>query len=658
MKQFKLTFMLTLFMSMVGANAFSTVSFQLPNDDGVMIYYRLNDQETEASVTNPSSYPFETYSGDIKIPESVTYLGKTFPVTSISAGAFSMGPYSTISITSIRIPKSITKIGDESGGAILGCLDLASIIVESGNSVFDSRNNCNAIIETSTNTLVVGCKNTIIPNSVTSIGNYAFDGCSSLTSITIPNGVTSIGTKAFNSCSFISISFPNSMTSIGDQAFENCKGLTSISFPSSVTYIGISAFNNCTNLTSIDLPSSVTSVGIYAFDGTAWFDNQPIGLVYIGKVLYKYKGDMLSNTSVVVDDGTVGIAGGAFSMCSGLTSITLPSSLKCIEGAFGYCEHLTSISLPNGMKKIGSGAFQGCNSLTSVTIPSSVESIGSYAFGDCNPQLKLHITDLSAWCNIQFESNYMENSCYMYYWPDINMGMSQGNQATLCLNGTDIKDLVIPTGVTSIPAYAFYGLNTITSLTIPNSVTSIGRFSFACPNLEKIESLIVNPYDIAEDDYGNNSPFSFDLFNKTTLYVPSGSKSKYQAKKGWNKFDNIVEGTGGGGTPSPSGSKCAMPVISFVDGKLSFSCATDGVAFMYTISNDDVKSGDGNDIMLGMKYHVSVYATKDGLDNSEAATMDITIDSSGKAVVVGDMDGNGVLNATDVVKLVDKIMGR
>ena len=641
-------------MSMVGANAFSSVFFQLPNDDGVTISYRLNDEETEASVFRKEIYGgSDTYSGVIKIPESVTYMGKTFPVTSISVEAFW-----NCSITSITIPKSITKLGDKENGAFNSCPNLASIIVENGNSVFDSRNNCNAIIETSTNTLVLGCKNTIIPNDVTSIGDWAFTGSTGLTSITIPNGVTSIGRNAFQGCSLKSISFPNSVISIGVQAFENCTGLTSVSFPSSITSIGSSAFGGCTKLASINVPSSVISIGSEAFGGTAWFDNQPQGLVYIGKVLYKCKGDLLSGTNVVVDDGTVGIAGGAFWRCSGLASITLPSSLKCIEGAFELCEHLTSITLPNGMKKIGSGAFQGCNSLTSVTIPSSVESIGSYAFMDCNPQLKINITDLSAWCNIKFEREFMNSSCYMYYWPDTYMGMSQSNQATLCLNGTDIKDLVIPNGVTSIPAYAFYGLNTITSLTIPNSVTSIGRFSFACPNLEKIESLIVNPYDIAEDDYGNNSPFSFDLFNKTTLYVPSGSKSKYQAKKGWNKFDFIVEGTGGGGTPSPSGSKCAMPVISFVDGKLSFSCATDGVAFMYTISNDDVKSGDGNDIMLGMKYHVSVYATKDGLDNSEAATMDITIDSSGKAVVVGDMDGNGVLNATDVVKLVDKIMGR
>ena len=91
---------------------------------------------------------------------------------------------------------------------------------------------------------------------------------------------------------------------------------------------------------------------------------------------------------------------------------------------------------------------------------------------------------------------------------------------------------------------------------------------------------------------------------------------------------------------------------------MSFSCATDGVTFMYSITNDDVKSGDGNDLMLGMTYHISVYATKDGFDNSDTATMDITIDGNGKAVVVGDMDNNGVLNAVDIVKLVDKVMGR
>ena len=144
-------------------------------------------------------------------------------MTSIGKSAFD---YS--GLTSITIPNSVTSIGEF---AFSNCTSLTSITVEKGNSKYDSRDNCNAIIETNTNKLIAGCKNTTISNSVTSIGNYAFYGCSGLTSITIPNSVTSIGESAFKSCSSLtSITIPNSVTSIGERAFSYCSGLTSITF--------------------------------------------------------------------------------------------------------------------------------------------------------------------------------------------------------------------------------------------------------------------------------------------------------------------------------------------------------------------------------------------------------------------------------------------
>ena len=146
-------------------------------------------------------------------------------VTSIGDAAFDH----CSGLTSITIPNSVTSIGE---GAFWDCSSLSSIIVEGGNTKFDSRDNCNAIIETATNTLIAGCQNTIIPNSVTSIGLGAFGGCSSLTSITIPNSVTSIGHGAFESCSGLtSITIPNSVTSMGDGAFYECYSLTSVAVP-------------------------------------------------------------------------------------------------------------------------------------------------------------------------------------------------------------------------------------------------------------------------------------------------------------------------------------------------------------------------------------------------------------------------------------------
>ena len=166
--------------------------------------------------------------------------------------------------------------------------------------------------------------------------------------VVIPESVTYNGNTYF-------------VTSIDSYAFYKCSGLTSVTIPNSVTSIGNSAFYGCSSLTSITIPNSVTSIGYEAFDGTAWYNNQPDGLVYAGKVAYKYKGTMPSNTSIVIEEGTLGIAGGAFSGCSGLTSVTIPNSVT----------------------SIGSDAFRDCSGLTSVTIPNSVTSIGYEAFYNC-----------------------------------------------------------------------------------------------------------------------------------------------------------------------------------------------------------------------------------------------------------------------------------
>ena len=199
------------------------------------IYYNLDSGSGTAEVTSGSS----EYSGSISIPEHVTYGGATYSVTSIGEKAF----FYCSDLTSITIPNSVTSIGN---GAFRQCSSLTSIVVDEGNTHYDSRNNCNALIETSSNKLIAGCINTIIPNSVTSIEEWAFNGCSGLTSITIPNSVTSIGNNAFYCCyGLTSITIPNSVTSIGDGAFYYCSGLTSITIPNSVTSIGDGAFYDC-----------------------------------------------------------------------------------------------------------------------------------------------------------------------------------------------------------------------------------------------------------------------------------------------------------------------------------------------------------------------------------------------------------------------------
>ena len=276
----------------------SAYDIEVKNADGVTIYYNYTNDGAELAVTfcgtYYTDYPDE-YTGNVVIPEEVTYMDKTRKVTSIGDYTFA----NCTNLTSVTIPNTVTSIGEY---AFYWCTGLTSIS---------------------------------IPNSVTSIGEFAFDNCSGLTSITIPNSVTSISKAAFDNCwRLTSIDIPNSVTSIGDGAFQNCSGLTSVTIPNSVTSMGDYAFCGCSGLPTVTIPNSVTSMGDGAFSYCS--------------VL----------ASVTIPNSVTSIGNYAFYMCPVLASVTIPNSVTSIgEYAFQFCHKLTSITIPNSVKSIGKNAF-------------------------------------------------------------------------------------------------------------------------------------------------------------------------------------------------------------------------------------------------------------------------------------------------------------
>ena len=225
---------------------------------------------------------------------------------------------------------------------------------------------------------------------VTSIGNHAFDLCGYLTSVSIPNSVISIGDYAFRSCSMTSAEIPNSVTSIGDGAFYGCDSLTSMNIPNSVTNIGSSLFMGCFSLSSVTISNNLTSISSSVFNSCRSLTSVTIPNSVIDIFGGAFAG-CSSLTSVTIPNSVVYIGTGAFQDCSSLTSITIPNSVYSIgASAFLWCSSLTDVVIQDGVTEIDRGAFKGCGSLTNVTIPKSVTSIGDSVFADCSDDLTIY----------------------------------------------------------------------------------------------------------------------------------------------------------------------------------------------------------------------------------------------------------------------------
>ena len=379
------------------------------------------------------------------------------------------------------------------------------------------------------------------------------------------------------------------VTTIANSAFYDSY-LRSVTIPNTVSTIEYEAFLNCPNLTNIDIPNSVKHIGRNAFTGTAWYNNQPDGLVYAGQVAYQYKGNMPSGTSITLKEGTLAIADNAFYDCNELTNLTIPNSVTHIgDNACFSCRYLKNVTIPNSVIYIGNYAFYECTSLELeyLAIPSSATYIGYFSFYGCHLKSLAIGSSVSEICSGAFAQCYSLTSITvdsnnLYYDSRDNCNAIIETSSNTLIAGC--KNTIIPNSVTAIGNMAFHGMHHMTSLTIPNSVTHIGNGAIStclgltslvipnsvtfidvnafrgndnmrsvtignsvtsigfhafdyCRSLRNVTCLANTPPILNKSTAGD--PFYFLTFEYGTLYVPNASIADYKNADQWKRFVNI-----------------------------------------------------------------------------------------------------------------------
>ena len=509
------------------------------------------------------------------------------------------------SIEQVDIPASVRYIGK----CAFNNKSLNHITVAKENAVYDSREDCNAIVESATNTLVLGCVNTQIPNSVKVIGNRAFYACRGLVRVDLPEGITEIR----------------------DDAFYNCNGLQEVSLPHSLVSIGKNVFSRCSNIQELHIPRSVEQIGEKALGGSEnmllsvesgnpYYDSrEDCNAVIETKTNRLIKG---SNTSHIPSTVTsIGIS--AFEMCTGITELNLSEGLTVIESmAFDGCKNLASVSLPKSLITIGDAAF-AYTAVTEMDLPSQVDSIGTCAFNGCRQLKRVKVPD-----TVKHFGNQVFCACESLEEVNLPSGLTKigSSMFSFCKK---LSHVVIPSGVRSIDYQAFYECSSLESLDFPEGLKIIGGSAFySCFSLKKVnlpntvQTIHSNAFDrctsLEEVNLGNQLEkmgwqvfvyskikeitlpatlqecgqyvFAYceDLetitvcavtpprvekdweaivpkakFSTITLYVPEGCADAYRSAVEWKYFTNIVEKkmdnqTNGINSPSFSTSQSAF----------------------------------------------------------------------------------------------------
>ena len=411
--------------SVIGDGAFDNTSWYNNQEDGVVYiskclyeYKGLMPENTSISIKDGTKSicdnAFSCCSNliNVEFPNSVTYIGKE---------VF----YDCDSLIDVKLSENITYLGYN---AFSACENLKSInipekLTETGGDVFENCTNLETVYF-----------NAIASNDDEDV-SFDFGFENSVKTVIYGDKVTKVASDFNNNSNLERVVLGSNVKSIGNNAFSGCTNLTSITIPESVTEIGDRAFENCTNLLGLQIPANIEKIGDDAFDDTAWYNNQPDGLLYIGKVLYAYKGDKTKATDVEIKEGTKAISNDVFSDCVNLKNVVIPDSVNSIgSSVFENCTSLESITIPESVSSFGNGLFGGCTSLKSAKLPSNATGLFGLTFEDCE----------------------------------------------------NLESVNIPNGVTSL-WLTFSGCKKLKSITIPESVTEINRWTFSgCISLESI----------------------------------------------------------------------------------------------------------------------------------------------------------------------------